>query len=79
MVRGPAATAQVTFSRHAAQVTMVVSCSAGVPSATTQAEAPGGGGDNGGGGGGGNSGPGVVAAAGAEAAGTAEPVTGAGR
>lgn len=33
--RGPAATAQVTFTSTANRVTMVVSCSAGVPSATS--------------------------------------------
>ena len=54
-VRGPAATAQVQFESSTQEVTMVVSCSGGVPSATTQAEVSGGGG---GGGGGGNSGPG---------------------
>jgi hypothetical protein len=56
-VRGPAATAQVTFESGTLEVTMVVSCSGGMPSATTRTEAPGGG-DDGGGGGGGNSGPG---------------------
>jgi hypothetical protein len=33
--RGPAATARVTFESAAGSVTMVVSCSSGVPSATT--------------------------------------------
>jgi hypothetical protein len=58
-VRGPAATASVQFESATQEVTMVVSCSTGVPTATTQTEASGGGGDDGGGGGGGgNSGPG---------------------
>jgi hypothetical protein len=35
VTRGPAATARVTFDSHANRVTMVVSCSAGVPSATS--------------------------------------------
>ena len=35
VTRGPAATAQVTFETYATRVTMVVSCSAGVPSATS--------------------------------------------
>ena len=42
--RGPAAAASVTFESWAGAVTMTVSCSAGVPSATTSA---GGGGDGG--------------------------------
>ena len=33
--RGPAAAARVTFESHAGELTMTVSCSAGVPSATT--------------------------------------------
>ncbi len=62
-IRGPAATAQVQFESSTQEVTMVVSCSGGVPSATTQAELSGEGGGGGGnsgpgGGGGGNSGPG---------------------
>jgi hypothetical protein len=36
VARGPAATARVTFESHATRVTMVVSCSAGVPSATSR-------------------------------------------
>jgi len=35
VTRGPAATARVSFESNATQVTMVVSCSAGVPSATS--------------------------------------------
>ena len=35
VTRGPAATARVTFGSHVNLVTMVVSCSAGVPSATS--------------------------------------------
>jgi hypothetical protein len=35
VTRGPAATARVTFDSDANRVTMVVSCSAGVPSATS--------------------------------------------
>jgi hypothetical protein len=35
VARGPAATARVTFASNANRVTMVVSCSAGVPSATS--------------------------------------------
>ena len=35
VARGPAATARVTFASNANLVTMVVSCSAGVPSATS--------------------------------------------
>lgn len=54
-VRGPAATASVQFESATQELTMVVSCATGVPTATTQAEAAGGGDDNGGGG---NSGPG---------------------
>ena len=55
-VRGPAATASVQFESATQELTMVVSCATGVPTATTQAEASGGGGDDNGGGG--NSGPG---------------------
>ena len=36
VIRGPAATARVTFESHANRVIMVVSCSAGVPSATSR-------------------------------------------
>jgi serine/threonine-protein kinase len=36
--RGPAATASVQFESRTAEVTMIVSCSAGVPSATTKAD-----------------------------------------
>jgi serine/threonine-protein kinase len=35
VARGPAATAQVTFDSGANTVTMVVSCTAGTPTATT--------------------------------------------
>jgi hypothetical protein len=35
VTRGPAATARVTFDSDANRVTMVVSCSAGVPSAAS--------------------------------------------
>jgi serine/threonine-protein kinase len=35
VIRGPAATARVTFESRANHVTMVVTCSAGVPSATS--------------------------------------------
>jgi hypothetical protein len=45
VVRGPAAVAQVTFESAANSVTMVVSCSSGVPTATTTVS----GGDDGGG------------------------------
>jgi hypothetical protein len=45
VVRGPATTAQVVFSSRDRAVTMVVSCSGGVPSATTQLKNSGGGGD----------------------------------
>ena len=38
--RGPAATARVTFESTTQQVTMVVSCSAGVPSATSYSGEP---------------------------------------
>jgi hypothetical protein len=60
VVRGPAATARVVFTSSGSAVTMLVSCSAGVPSATTQVtnaddggdgnKGPGGGGQGGGGG-----------------------------
>jgi hypothetical protein len=36
VIRGPALTARVTFESHADRVTMTVSCSAGVPSATSR-------------------------------------------
>jgi hypothetical protein len=39
VTRGPAATARVTFDSDANRVTMVVSCSAGVPSATSYTRA----------------------------------------
>ena len=55
-VRGPATTAQVRFASATQAVTMVVSCSGGVPSATTSVAAVGV--DDNGGGGGDNSGPG---------------------
>jgi hypothetical protein len=35
VIRGPALTARVTFESHANRVTMVVTCSAGTPSATS--------------------------------------------
>ncbi len=38
VVRGPAATAQVAFRSSQQTVTMVISCSAGVPSAATQVQ-----------------------------------------
>lgn len=38
VVRGPAATARVAFRSSQQTVTMVISCSAGVPSATTQVQ-----------------------------------------
>ena len=56
-VRGPAATASVQFESASQELTMVVSCANGVPTATTQGEVSGGGGGDDGGGGG-NSGPG---------------------
>jgi hypothetical protein len=37
VVRGPAANAQVTFTNGQVMVTMVVSCSTGVPTATSTA------------------------------------------
>lgn len=43
VARGPAATARVTFESISSHVTMVVSCSAGVPSATSSTRS---GGDN---------------------------------
>jgi hypothetical protein len=52
VIRGPAVTAQVTFNSAANSMTMTVSCSAGVPTATTTVGRSGGGGDDGGGGGG---------------------------
>ena len=45
VARGPAATARVVFSSQGRVVTMVVSCSGGVPSAATQVNNSGGGGD----------------------------------
>jgi hypothetical protein len=45
VARGPAATARVVFSSQGRVVTMVVSCSGGVPSAATQVSNSGGGGD----------------------------------
>jgi hypothetical protein len=47
VIRGPAATAQVTFNSTANSVTMVVSCSAGAPTATSTVGGPGSGGDDG--------------------------------
>jgi serine/threonine-protein kinase len=52
VIRGPAVTAQVTFNSAANSMTMTVSCSTGVPTATTTVGRSGGGGDDGGGGGG---------------------------
>jgi len=51
VIRGPAVTARVTFNSAANSVTMRVSCSAGVPTATTTVGSSGGWGDDGGGGG----------------------------
>jgi eukaryotic-like serine/threonine-protein kinase len=53
VIRGPAVTARVTFNSAANSVTMMVSCSAGAPTATTTVggSGSGGGGDDGGGGG----------------------------
>jgi hypothetical protein len=51
VLRGPAVTARVTFNSAANSVTMRVSCSAGVPTATTTVGSSGGWGDDGGGGG----------------------------
>jgi hypothetical protein len=45
VARGPAATAQVTFNFGQRSVTMLVSCSNGVPSATIHVPGSGGGGD----------------------------------
>jgi hypothetical protein len=45
VVRGPASTAQVAFKSTQQTVTMVVSCSSGVPSATTQVQGSWGGDD----------------------------------
>jgi serine/threonine-protein kinase len=36
--RGPAATARVTFESGPSEISMVVSCSAGVPTATTSGD-----------------------------------------
>ena len=52
VIRGPAVTARVTFNSATNSVTMTVSCSAGVPTATTTVGRSGGWGDDGGGGGG---------------------------
>jgi hypothetical protein len=53
VIRGPAVTARVTFNSAANSVTMMVSCSAGAPTATTTVGGggSGGSGDDGGGGG----------------------------
>lgn len=51
VVRGPAATARVTFNSAANSVTMLVSCSTGVPAATSTIGGPWSGGDDGGRGG----------------------------
>ena len=51
VIRGPAVTARVTFNSAANSVIMVVSCSAGVPTATSTVGGSGGWGDDGGGGG----------------------------
>ena len=51
VIRGPAVTARVTFNSAANSVTMTVSCSAGVPTATSTVGGSGGWGDDGGGGG----------------------------
>lgn len=51
VIRGPAVTARVTFNSAANSVTMTVSCSAGIPTATTTVGRSGGWGDDGGGGG----------------------------
>lgn len=61
VVRGPAATAQVTFKSSASEITVTVTCANGRPTFATQADDNGGGGgdDHGGGrGGGGGRGPG---------------------
>ena len=50
VVRGPAATARVTFNSVANSVTMMVSCSTGVPAATSTVGDSGSGSDDGGGG-----------------------------
>jgi hypothetical protein len=51
VIRGPAVTARVTFNSAANSVTMTVSCSTGVPTATSTVGGSGGWGDDGGGGG----------------------------
>jgi hypothetical protein len=51
VIRGPAVTARVTFNSAANSVIMAVSCSAGVPTATSTVGGAGGWGDDGGGGG----------------------------
>jgi hypothetical protein len=48
VIRGPAATARVTFNSTANSVTMMVSCSTGVPTATSTVGSSGTGGDDGG-------------------------------
>ena len=49
VIRGPVAMARVTFNSTASSVTMMVSCSAGVPSAISTVSGSGGtGGDDGG-------------------------------
>jgi hypothetical protein len=49
--RGPAVTAHVAFNSAANSVTMLVSCSTGVPTASSTVGGSGSGGDDGGGGG----------------------------
>ena len=51
VIRGPAVTARVSFDSAANSVTMQVSCSAGVPTASTTVGGSGSGGDDGGPGG----------------------------
>jgi serine/threonine-protein kinase len=51
VIRGPVVTARVTFNSAANSVTMTVSCSAGVPAATSTIGGSGSGGDDGGRGG----------------------------
>jgi len=53
VIRGPAVTARATFNSTANSVTMLVSCSVGVPSATSTVGSSGSGGDDDGSGGGG--------------------------
>jgi len=52
VIRGPTTMAQVTFNSTANSVTMMVSCSAGVPTAISTVSGSGGSGSDGGGGGG---------------------------